>query len=111
MNTTMQCWWGTAWAVCACCATAQTSVDEVQTPADSQTEIAAAVEVPAPKPQLLSGDATRQLLRTQAQGDSASSHQYPMSGAVAQKTFERYVNSFAHPIPEHSASTIGKSSK
>lgn len=57
------------------------------------------------------GTATRSLLKAQAQGDSASTHQYPMSGAVAHKAYERYVNSFAHPIPEQSASTIAKSGK
>lgn len=59
----------------------------------------------------LPGTATRSLLKAQAQGDNASTHQYPMSGAVAHKAYERYVNSFAHPIPEQSTSTIAKSGK
>lgn len=54
------------------------------------------------------GDATRNLLQRQAQGDSASAQQYALSGVVAQKVYERYVNSFKHPIPEHSSSAIAK---
>lgn len=55
------------------------------------------------------GAATRHLLQRQAQGGEASIHQHAMSGVVAQKVYERYVNSFKHPIAEHSTSAIAKS--
>ena len=72
--------------------------------ATSAAAPAAAVE-PAP---YVPGSVTRSLLQRQAQGLEASSHQYTQSGVVAQKVYERYVKSFTHPIPEHSASAIAK---
>lgn len=63
---------------------------------------------PAPPHHMEVGDATRRLLQRQAQGDGASTLHYAQSGIVAQKVYERYVNSFKHPIPEHSASAVAK---
>ena len=65
----------------------------------------------SPMPVRQVGEATRSLLQLQAAGTHASSQSYPMTGAVAAKVYERYVNSFAHPIPEQLASAIAKSSK
>lgn len=90
---------------------AQTATEAIQPAVEAPAEVPTAVETPVRQPLRAPGAATRQLLQAQAQGDSASAHQYPMSGVVAQKTYERYVNSFTHPIPEQSASTIAKSSK
>ena len=107
---------GIAWA---CGVGAQAPEEAPQAAAETAVEVVAqetaAAEPPAPTsapakaPVRASGEATRRLLQAQAQGESASTHQYPMSGDVAQKTYERYVNSFSHPIPEQSASTIAKS--
>lgn len=52
------------------------------------------------------GDATRSLLRQQAQGVHATTADHPMPGAVAQQVYQRYVKSFSHPIPEQLGSTL-----
>lgn len=57
-------------------------------------------------PALKVGEATRKLLEIQAQGVAASPLQYAMPVAVAQKVYQRYVDSFAHPIPEKLGSTL-----
>lgn len=57
-------------------------------------------------PALKVGEATRKLLDIQAQGVAASPLQYAMPVAVAQKVYQRYVDSFAHPIPEKLGSTL-----
>lgn len=46
------------------------------------------------------GQATQTLLHLQREGQMASPLSYSMPHAVASKVYERYVNSFAHPIPE-----------
>lgn len=101
-----------AWAVTS--VWAQSPVVSEGPETGSTTRCAGAV-CTAPQPVVLSppqaremGSATRSLLQRQAQGAEASTQQYTMSGAVAQKVYERYVNSFKHPIPEHSASAIAK---
>ncbi|MCX5592055.1 DUF3613 domain-containing protein [Alcaligenes endophyticus] len=45
------------------------------------------------------GDDTRRLLRMQADPQRAG-RVVPVSGAAASRAWERYVNSFTHPIPE-----------
>lgn len=52
------------------------------------------------------GAATRSLLAQQAQGAQASATQHSMPGPVAQQVYQRYVKSFAHPIPEHLGSAL-----
>lgn len=52
------------------------------------------------------GQATRSLLQRQAEGAEANPSPHAMSGVVAQKVYSRYVDSFAHPIPEHAASPM-----
>lgn len=56
--------------------------------------------------QLPVGQATRQLLEMQARGTRASDRQYPMPVAVAEKVYQRYVDSFSHPIPEKLGSAM-----
>lgn len=46
------------------------------------------------------GKQTRAALELQRSGQAASGTERPMSGAVAERTYQRYVDSFAHPIPE-----------
>lgn len=52
------------------------------------------------------GQATRALLQRQASGAEANASPRAMSGVVAQKVYTRYVDSFAHPIPERAASPM-----
>ncbi|MGE8280856.1 MAG: DUF3613 domain-containing protein [Stenotrophomonas sp.] len=45
------------------------------------------------------GDTTRALLRLQAQGSQAGAA-LPMLGEAASRSYQRYLSSFEHPIPE-----------
>ncbi|MBP6020569.1 MAG: DUF3613 domain-containing protein [Burkholderiaceae bacterium] len=51
------------------------------------------------------GDVTQQLLAAQAQGVRAGIEQ-PMLGATATAAWNRYINSFNHPIPEWFEETV-----
>lgn len=57
-------------------------------------------------PSLKVGEATYKLLALQASGAAASDKQHPMPVAVAEKVYQRYLDSFSHPIPEKSGSTL-----
>ncbi|KRG70281.1 hypothetical protein ABB27_04970 [Stenotrophomonas terrae] len=46
------------------------------------------------------GDTTRDLLRMQADGSRAG-NALPMLGEAASRSYQRYLNSFDHPIPEY----------
>ena len=46
------------------------------------------------------GDTTRALLRMQADGSRAG-NALPMLGEAASRSYQRYLNSFDHPIPEY----------
>ncbi|WP_269790680.1 DUF3613 domain-containing protein [Stenotrophomonas sp. Iso1] len=50
------------------------------------------------RPQI--GDTTRALLRMQADGSNAG-NALPMLGETATRSYQRYLNSFDHPIPEY----------
>ena len=54
------------------------------------------------------GASTRHLLAAQAQGLQASPLQYSMPIDVANKVYERYLNSFTHEIPEHLGSALNE---
>lgn len=60
-------------------------------------------------PPLLMGDATLNLLAWQRSGEIASRTPRPIAGSVAGRSYERYIKSFEHPIPEHLGSTVAKS--
>ena len=60
-------------------------------------------------PPLLLGDATQNLLAWQRSGEIASPTPRPIAGSVAGRSYERYIKSFEHPIPEHLGSTVTKS--
>lgn len=49
-----------------------------------------------PKP----GTETRAWVQLQKNGKAASKQKRPVPGEVAEKSYERYVKSFDHPIPE-----------
>jgi hypothetical protein len=97
-----------AWAGCGMCAPAQ----EVAPSEAAHTPPNGAQSVPhkaltqgwgaehTGRENLKVGEATERLLDWQRRGSYASSHTYSMPHAVAAKVYERYVNSFSHPIPE-----------
>lgn len=54
----------------------------------------------AGKPGEKVGDETRAWTQLQAGGSAASTVERPMSGDVAERVYDRYANSFNHPIPD-----------
>jgi len=58
------------------------------------------------RPQI--GDTTRALLRLQADGNNAG-NALPMLGETASRSYQRYLNSFDHPIPEYFEATLPSS--
>jgi hypothetical protein len=77
-------------------------------PLEVQETEAEAEEFESPPPLLL-GDATQSLLAWQRSGEIASRTPRPIAGSVASRSYERYIKSFEHPIPEHLGSTVTKS--
>lgn len=51
------------------------------------------------------GDGTRSLLRLQAEG-SQGGRALPMLGETASRSYQRYLGSFEHPIPEFFEATL-----
>lgn len=45
------------------------------------------------------GEATRFWLQLQRSGQEASTTERPMPGEVAERVYQRYLESFTHPIP------------
>lgn len=113
-------------------ATKSDDAKAIATPVAAPTDKAAATTAPAgqpvqdqtvPEPQdaqmaeaeefdpppLLLGDATQNLLAWQRSGEIASATPRPIAGGVASRSYERYLKSFEHPIPEHLSSTVTKS--
>ncbi|MDR2298807.1 MAG: DUF3613 domain-containing protein [Comamonas sp.] len=56
------------------------------------------------------GDATTYLLALQASGQYASRNSYLMTSDVALRTYQRYLESFTHKIPESSETQVGNKS-
>ncbi|PUA19805.1 DUF3613 domain-containing protein [Glaciimonas sp. PCH181] len=78
---------------------------------------AAAVQEPAPAPTPVAeqaiprtrvGDVTRTLLQAQADGRVAAPR-LPMLGAAADASYQRYLESFKHPLPEFFENKVAKS--
>lgn len=82
------------------------------------TAQAAVTQTPAPAPGNASltppasnrvGEATSYLLALQAGGQYASRNAYPVTSDVAQRSYQRYLESFTHKIPESSETQVGSS--
>jgi hypothetical protein len=52
------------------------------------------------------GDATQALLAWQSGGEISSATPRPIAGAVANRSYERYLKSFEFPIPERMTSSV-----
>lgn len=70
----------------------------------------AAREEPVADARVRVGDATSQLLALQRSGDTASQVARPIAGDVATRSYQRYLKSFDHPIPERYGTTVGGTS-
>jgi len=57
-------------------------------------------------PPLQVGDATQDLFAWQRSGVIASPTPRPIPGAIAYRSYERYLKSFEYPIPEHLNSSV-----
>ena len=82
-------------------------VQNQATPHSQEAQMAEAEERDLPPLRL--GDATQSLLAWQRSGEIASPTPRPIAGSVASRSYERYIKSFEHPIPEHLGSTVTKS--
>ncbi|QNK69451.1 DUF3613 domain-containing protein [Variovorax sp. PAMC26660] len=69
-----------------------------------------AMEQPEYAPPLQVGDATQDLLAWQRSGVIASPTPRPIPGAIAYRSYERYLKSFEFPIPERLNSSVKSSS-
>lgn len=74
-------------------------------PAPAQDTLAAEKEEAFDLPQQV-GDATLNLFAWQRSGEIASPTARPIAGGVASRSYERYLKSFEHPIPERLGSSV-----
>lgn len=85
------------------------SAGAVSPPRPTQDTPAAAEEQEAFELPDQIGDATLSLLAWQRSGEIASPTARPIAGAVAGRSYERYLKSFEFPIPERMSSTVKSS--
>lgn len=81
-------------------------VAQSTTPAASAQSPIGQINQAAPPPSNRVGDATTYLLALQAGGQAASRNIHPVTSDVAQRTYQRYLESFTHKIPAYSNSNI-----
>lgn len=74
----------------------------------SSAAVPPAVEQPRPHATII-GETTQNLLQMQVDGSQAGKH-LPMLGAEASASYDRYLKSFNHDIPEFYKTTVGKDS-
>lgn len=87
------------------CVAAQTApAANPSTTSNAQQPVASAAAVQNKRAQV--GDATRKLMELQASGVLASEKSYPVSVDVAERIYQRYLESFSHPIAEKLDSTL-----
>ena len=79
-------------------ATAQAAVTQTPAPGNASLTPPASNRV---------GDATSYLLALQASGQYASRNAYPVTSDVAQRSYQRYLESFTHKIPESAETQVG----
>ncbi|WP_057093864.1 DUF3613 domain-containing protein [Comamonas thiooxydans] len=78
-------------------ATAQAAVTQTPAPGNASLTPPASSRV---------GDATSYLLALQVSGQYASRNAYPVTSDVAQRTYQRYLESFTHKIPENTETQV-----
>ncbi|HWY26179.1 MAG TPA: DUF3613 domain-containing protein [Nevskia sp.] len=88
------------WMMVAACTLpfAALAQPEATAPADNATAAPAPAAAPAAGQGF--GSQTRYWLATQTSGASSATDARPMPGEVASLVYQRYLNSFTHPIPE-----------
>lgn len=118
-STLSACTLAAAFCFVTAAASAQTS-SAVPRPGDASTAASAidAAAKPTTQPQavveeeetynlpLQVGDSTSSLFAWQRSGEVASKTPRPIAGSVASRSYERYLKSFEHPIPERMSSTV-----
>ncbi|NKI67950.1 DUF3613 domain-containing protein [Collimonas pratensis] len=97
--------------------TVNTATPVASTPSASYQQAAASAAVPAQSlpaaapreryTRIRIGDVTHTLLQAQADGRVAGAH-LPMLGATADVSWQRYLDSFKHPIPEFYENKVTK---
>lgn len=86
--------------------TAAPAVDATAAKPAMETQAVVAEEEETYSLPLQVGDATSNLFAWQRSGEIASKTPRPIAGSVAGRSYERYLKSFEHPIPEHMSSTV-----
>lgn len=86
--------------------TAAPAIDDAAAKPTTQTQAVVEEEEETYSLPLQVGDATSNLFAWQRSGEVASKTARPIAGSVAGRSYERYLKSFEHPIPEHMSSTV-----
>jgi len=86
--------------------TAAPAVDDAAVKPTTQTQAVVEEQEETYSLPLQVGDATSNLFAWQRSGEVASKTDRPIAGSVAGRSYERYLKSFEHPIPEHMSSTV-----
>ncbi|WP_120971794.1 DUF3613 domain-containing protein [Comamonas sp. lk] len=77
-----------------------------QSPVSQASAQISQINQAAPPPTNRVGDATTYLMALQAGGQAASRNIHPVTSDVAQRSYQRYLESFTHKIPAYSNSNI-----
>ena len=88
--------------------TAPAGVADHASPPTAAMPAQTAVATDGANTQTSMGEVTRQLLSMQSQGTHAGKH-LPIPGQEASASYQRYLKSFEHPIPEFYDAAVSKS--